>query len=315
MTLTCLGKDKGENPMKPVSRVIAVAVVSCGMWAVGAQAAEEQARPKLAAEAGSAAVKELGDVPKLDLGNTSSEEQPEIHRIKTAAAFKRLGGKDGLALDFRSHDLVIVRGALGCAHGKVQFRTAANTVIFSVQITERCTHRTMELHWFPYAAAFAIPKDERIAECVLVARGNPPPQGTLAEKLKDSKVTHLNLSNLRVTDADLVKLKAFKNLTHLYLDSNQITDKGLANLSHMTGLYQLHLGYNPGVTDAGLAHLKDVMTARIQILGIEGTQVTSAGLKQLQQWSAQQRNDINNTQINHSVVVPKVHDTAADSPK
>jgi hypothetical protein len=101
----------------------------------------------------------------------------------------------------------------------------------------------------------------------------------------------------------------------LYLDYNQITDKGLDNLSRLTALFQLYLGHNVGITDAGLAHLKDIATARIQILGIEGTQVTSAGLKQLQQRCAQQQNEIKNTQINHSIVIPKVYDTAGAATK
>jgi hypothetical protein len=302
---------EGEDPMKSLSKLIAVVLVSYSMWA-NASAAEKSARANSAA-AGNPAVKELNEIPALTLGDaTPNEEQAEIHRIKTAAAFKNLGGKDGSAVDFRSSDLVIVRGALGCAHGKVHCEAKGNTATFSVEITDRCTHRTMELHWFPYAAAFAVPKEAKIAERVVVAGQKPlPPQGTLAEKLKDPNITHLNLSNLKVTDADLAKLKEFKNLTHLYLDNNQVTDKGLANLSHMTALYQIYLGGNAGISDAGLADLKNIMTARVQIVGIEGTQITSAGLKQLQQWAAKQQNEIMHTQINHSIVVPKVYDTAA----
>ena len=258
-----------------------------------------------------AQVKQLGEVPALEL-QKASDSHPEIHRIKTAAAFKRLGGQDGFAFDFKASDLVIVRGKLGCAHGKVECKADGNTTAFSVQVTDRCNHRTLILHWFPYAAAFAVSKDARIGGSVFIVGPETLPQGELnrqlADKLKDTNATHLNLSGMGVNDADLAKLKRFQNLTHLYLSDNQITDKGLANLSHLTTLYELYLDNNPGVTAAGLKHLKDIMTARIQILGIGNTQVTAAGLKQLQDWSAQQKRDFGHTQINHSIVTPRVYE-------
>jgi hypothetical protein len=258
-------------------------------------------------KAETAIAKQLGKVPTLDLGKQAWNGQPQIHRIKTAAALKRLGGGKDIPVDFDTQDLVIVSGSLGCAHGKVEFKTDKATVTFIVRITERCNHRTRQLHHFPYSSAFAVSKGTLIAPAVFVGPSKVWQQGNRAEKLAGTDATHLNLSGYQITDEDLKKLKEFNNLTHLYLSNNKITDKGLANLSHMTKLYQLYLGDNFAITDAGLDHLSPIMTSRIQILGIGNTQISHEGLKKLQKWSKQQENEYG-TQINHSLVAPQVYE-------
>ena len=252
-------------------------------------------------------VRQLDKTPNLDTGKRSWNGHPQIHRVKTAAAFKRLGGED-LPLNFDSHDLVVVSGSLGCAHGKVEFKADESTVTFSVKITERCTHRTMQLHHFPYSGAFAIGKDTRIASSVFVGPPRRWQRGQRAEKLANTGASHLNLSGYQVTDEDLEQLKKFHNLTHLYLANNKITDKGLANLSHMTGLLQLFLDHNAGITDVGIDHLRPIVASRIQILGVQATNISHDGLKKLREWSESQTGDANPTQISHSLVTPQVHE-------
>ena len=161
--------------------------------------------------------KQLDKTPKLDFGKRSWNGHPQIHRIKTAAAFKRLGGGENLPVNFDSNDLVVVRGSLGCAHGKVEFKTEKSTVIFSVRITERCTHMYCILHHFPYSSAFAISKDTLIAPSVFIGPSTRWQEGRRAEKLAGTEATHLNLTGYEITDEDIEKLKEFKNLTHLYL--------------------------------------------------------------------------------------------------
>ena len=209
-------------------------------------------------------------------------------------------------MDFGVSDLIIVRGSLGCARGEVELRTNKATATFSVKITERCKHRTMQLHHFPYFAAFAASKGTLIAPSVFVGPPRKWQEGNRAKKLANTGASHLNLTGYQITDDDLKKLKEFKNLTHLYLSNNKITDKGLENLSHMTKLYQLYLGGNEGITDAGLKHLSPIMTSRIQILGIQNTCITQDGLADLRKWSKQQTNQYS-TQINHSLVKPQIH--------
>jgi hypothetical protein len=280
--------------MNSVSKMVALAIIAFGMTPLNAHTAEP--------------IRELKEVPALELEKPARQGRPEIHRIKTRSAFKKLGGNDDFEFDFDSHDLVIVRGSLGCAHGSVQVKDDDMTATFSVRITSRCTHRTRILHHFAYASAFAITNETTTADTVFTAENKSPEKATdLDQKLGKTDATHLNLSSCGVTDSDMSKLKSFKDLTHLYLNSNQITDKGLANLSHLTELYQLYLGDNPEVTDDGLAHLKDIMTSRLQILGIDGTHITADGLEQLQQWSGQQKNSFS-TQIHHSIVTPVVYE-------
>ena len=251
-----------------------------------------------------AAVKQLDKVPALELGKqTWSNSHPQIHRITTAKALKRLGGVKQLAVDFDKNDLVIVRGALGCSRGKVEYLTEKSAVSFSVGITEQCRHLNLVLCFKPYSKAFVIGKDTHIAPSVPVDfAGEGRKQGNLARKLAKTDATHLNLFGYGITDEDLKKLREFKNLTHLYLGKNKITDKGLANLSHMTKLSELYLDGNPGITDAGIDDLSPIMTSRITIFGISNTHISHEGLKRLQWLSKRQ-----DPQIRHSLVTPQIH--------
>jgi len=251
-----------------------------------------------------AVVTQLDQVPALKLGKQAwSNSHTQIHRITTATALKRLGGLKQLPIDFDTQDLVVVRGALGCAHGKVEYTTEKSVVSFSVGITEQCRHLNAVLCFFPYSNAFVIGKDTRIAPSVPIdfVRGGRE-QGNLAEKLAKTDATHLNLFDCGITDEDLKKLREFKNLRHLYLGKNKITDKGLANLSHLTTLLELYLDGNAGITDAGIDDLSPMMTSRIEILGIRNTQLSHEGLKKLQGLSKQQA-----PQINHSLVTPQLY--------
>ena len=232
----------------------------------------------------------------------------QVHRITSPGAFKRVIGDQASPVDFSKRDVIIVRGSLGCAHGKVVHSAKKSIAAFRIKITERCTHRTRILHHFPFSAAFAVDKSVRVAPHLPIERGRAiQPRGDLAAKLANPDSTHVNLSGFKLTDDDLVKLKAFKNVTHLYLSSAQITDKGLANVAHMDKLYQLFLGGNAGITDAGLKHLSGTMTSRIQIIDVTGTAITHEGVETLRKWSKQQENQ-SSTQIQHSLITPQVHD-------
>ena len=254
------------------------------------------------------AVTELPGDFKGSFGKRPFPGKVQVHRITSPAAFKRVIGDQASPVDFAKRDVIIVRGSLGCAHGKVVHSTKKAVASFRVKITERCTHRTRILHHFPFSTAFAVDKSVRVAPHLPIERGRAvQPRGDLAAKLANPAATHVNLSGFKLTDDDLVKLKAFKNVTHLYLSSAQITDKGLANVAHMDKLYQLFLGGNTGITDAGLKHLTGTMTSRIQIIDVTGTAITHEGLETLRKWSKQQDNQ-HSTQIEHSLITPQVHD-------
>jgi len=254
-----------------------------------------------------AAITELPGDFKGSFGKRPWPGKVQVHRITSPAAFKRVIGDQASPVDFSKRDVLIVRGSLGCAHGKVIHSAKKSVAAFRIKITERCTHRTRILHHFPFSAAFAVDKSVRVAPHLPIERGRAvQPRGDLAAKLANPAATHVNLSGFKLTDDDLAKLKAFKNVTHLYLSSAQITDKGLANVAHMDKLYQLFLGGNAGITDAGLKHLSWTMTSRIQIIDVTGTAITHEGLATLQKWSKQQDNQ-QSTQIQHSLITPQVH--------
>jgi hypothetical protein len=253
------------------------------------------------------AITELPGDFKGSFGKRQWPGKVQVHRITSPAAFKRVIGGQASPVDFSKQDVIIVRGSLGCAHGKVVHSAKKSVATFRVKITERCTHRTRILHHFPFSAAFSVDKSVRVAPYLPIERGRPiQPRGDLDAKLGDPAATHVNLSGFQLTEEDLAKLKAFKNVTHLYLSSTQITDKGLANVAHMDKLYQLFLGGNSDVTDAGLKYLSGIMTSRIQIIDVTGTAITHEGVETLRKWSKQQDNQ-HSTQIEHSLITPQVH--------
>jgi Leucine-rich repeat (LRR) protein len=68
-------------------------------------------------------------------------------------------------------------------------------------------------------------------------------------------LTDLDLTNTKVTDAEMVCFKDCKALTKLYLQNMEVSDAGLAHFKDCKNLTKLHL-QNTKVSDAGLAHLK-----------------------------------------------------------
>jgi internalin A len=64
-------------------------------------------------------------------------------------------------------------------------------------------------------------------------------------------VTAVNLSNAKVTAADLKALVAFKSLNTLNLSRTDVGDSALKELAPLTGLTDLNLNFTR-VTDAGM---------------------------------------------------------------
>jgi len=89
----------------------------------------------------------------------------------------------------------------------------------------------------------------------------------------------LDISGTKVTGTGLVQLKTLTNLYTLLLGP-KVSDAGLVHLKLLTSLKMLSLHRNNKVTDAGLVHLKDLTS--LQSLYLQGTSVTTAGVKDLQ---------------------------------
>src|SRR5262245_27835640 len=89
-------------------------------------------------------------------------------------------------------------------------------------------------------------------------------------------LTHLSLSDTAEnTDAGLKCVAAMEGLTHLELSGAGVTDKGLKHLAGMKGLTHLCLD-NTEVTDAGMEHLAGL--EKLVALHLDTTEVTDRGL-------------------------------------
>ena len=89
-----------------------------------------------------------------------------------------------------------------------------------------------------------------------VSAEGAPAEKAIAEIQKlGGRVTGLDLSSTKVTDAELVHIQGLSQLQTLNLGSTSITDAGLAHLAGLTELQVLDLS-STKVTDAGVAELK-----------------------------------------------------------
>ena len=118
----------------------------------------------------------------------------------------------------------------------------------------------------------------RVLECS--GTWTDKPNGLLAdltplEGMNLAGLTHLDLSNTKVTDAGMVYFKDCKNLTYLDLGSTKVSDAGLAHFKDCKNLTDLDLD-GTQVSDAGLAHFKDCKD--LTHLNLAGTKVSDAGL-------------------------------------
>lgn len=106
--------------------------------------------------------------------------------------------------------------------------------------------------------------------------GGNPVEAAAAEARAKS-IPFLWLFN--VTDADLEPIKDLTQLQTLHLSGTQITDAGLVYLKDLKGLQTLDLGETRIAADAGLVHLKDLKGLRE--LNLWETGITDAGLAHL----------------------------------
>ncbi len=102
------------------------------------------------------------------------------------------------------------------------------------------------------------------------------------EQSPDKPVVRVNIGS-ELDDEDLAhlvpRLAAFPQLTTLLFKSPKITDAGLAHLKNLPQLRSLTLE-NTAITDAGLGQLKALSS--LEALNLKGTKVTDAGIQDLQ---------------------------------
>ncbi len=99
--------------------------------------------------------------------------------------------------------------------------------------------------------------------------------------LKDiANLLELDLSGVKLADADLVNIAGLVHLDRLRLEHTPVTDAGLAHLKRLTNLTYLNL-FDTGITDSGLEHLKGL--TNLKSLFLFQTKVTDKGVAALQQ--------------------------------
>jgi hypothetical protein len=100
------------------------------------------------------------------------------------------------------------------------------------------------------------------------------------------RIIGVNLSERRITDADLVQLRGLPHLQELDLTRTRITGAGLENVKDSTALRTLFLT-DTKVDDAGIAHLKGMRT--LALIGLSGTKITDASLDHLRELTGLRR--------------------------
>jgi hypothetical protein len=94
-----------------------------------------------------------------------------------------------------------------------------------------------------------------------------------------AKVTSLTLCGNDIGAKGFAHLGTLTRLTYLNLESTRCTDDDVASLTPLANLIDLDLGYNAGVTDAGLRHLAELK--RLAGVRLYGTKVTDDGVAEL----------------------------------
>ena len=84
------------------------------------------------------------------------------------------------------------------------------------------------------------------------------PKGELT-KADLGKVTRLDLSFTKITDASLNELAKLNNLAELGLAGTQITDTGLKEVAKLKQLKMLNLGSTTSVTEASVVQLQKAL--------------------------------------------------------
>lgn len=123
------------------------------------------------------------------------------------------------------------------------------------------------------------------------------------QQITDAGMRHLSeqttletlmMRGVKVSGNGLAYLKNLKNLKELNA-SLSMDDASMPQLKNFTGLKRLHLYSNPGITDAGIAHIRDLK--QIEALSLQFTKITDAALEMIAQLPNVRVLDVRGTQV------------------
>ena len=96
---------------------------------------------------------------------------------------------------------------------------------------------------------------------------------------EDGTVSRINLGSSKITDAELVLVRAFPQVRGIDLSRTRIGNTGLTHLRDLTALEELQL-YNTDVNDSGMENLRRL--SRLRWLMLKRTYVRGPGVEILQ---------------------------------
>ena len=114
------------------------------------------------------------------------------------------------------------------------------------------------------------------------------------------RLTHVNLSYTKITDAGLAHFARCKNLQFLALKNTAVTDKGIAPFDRCDTLVSLFV-QNTKITDAGLAPF--ARCKNLQFLSIANTEITDKGIAPFERCEKLAELFVQNTKITPAKVV------------
>jgi Leucine-rich repeat (LRR) protein len=120
----------------------------------------------------------------------------------------------------------------------------------------------------------------------------------LVHLTKMTQLKKLHLSQSNVTGSGLPNLVGLTQMEELDMENSQIGDTGLVHIGKMPNLRKLNISSNPltgKVTDAGLAHLKDLKLLEDIVLPWGG--LTDAGLSNLAALTAMKKMEVGGEKI------------------
>jgi len=107
-----------------------------------------------------------------------------------------------------------------------------------------------------------------------------PIRGTCFKELRTlQKLRALDLSSVGLIEENLQYLTEYKSLQNLSLCRANISDKGVKLISGCSKITRLRLTNNPAITDLSVPYLRKMHS--LQVLQLDGTNISFAGLQQL----------------------------------
>lgn len=119
--------------------------------------------------------------------------------------------------------------------------------------------------------------------------------GGVVTRNPSGRVMSIDLRASWASDSDLATLASLPALTHLDLSETRITDHGLRQLKSAPGIADLNLRYAELITDQGISALKS--WKHLARLNLEGTKITDSALQQLSSLSSLEVLNIGSVQV------------------